>query len=136
MPSFNIDGTIVFTYYTDLERACAFYRDILGLRLVVDQGWCKIFQIRDRSFIGLVDSEHGTHRAHEIKPVIVSFITQDLDAWYAHLQAHGVAIRNPLGMSERIGVRGFMALDPEGYVLEFESFLVQPRNADMRALLS
>lgn len=136
MPSFTVDGTLVFTYYRDLPKACAFYQDVLGLRLVVDQGWCKIFQIRELSFIGLVDGEHGTHRPSEAKPVIVSFITDDLDGWYAHLQAAGAAIRNPLGTSERIGVRGFMALDPEGYVLEFESFLDQPRNAEMRALLA
>jgi hypothetical protein len=33
-------------------------------------------------------------------------------------------------------VRGFMALDPEGYTLEFETFTDQPRNAAIRKVLA
>ena len=50
-------------------------------------------------------------------------MTPDVDAWYAYLQAQGVEMLHPLGTSNSIGVRGFMALDPEGYTLEFETFL-------------
>ena len=33
---------------------------------------------------GLVDAEHGTHKPAADKPVILSFVTDDVDAWHAH----------------------------------------------------
>jgi hypothetical protein len=65
----------------------------------------------------------------------LSFVTDELDAWHAHLIARNVRIFRPLGTSEAIGVRGFMALDPEGYVLEFEQFIEADRNVTIRHML-
>jgi predicted enzyme related to lactoylglutathione lyase len=135
MSKFNIAGTIVFTYYHDLTRAADFYARILGLALVVDQGYAKIFRLTPHSFIGLVDSEKGTLKASETKSVIIATATGEVDQWYEHLQAQGVTIFKPLKQHDTIGVRGFMALDPEGYVLEFEEFLDTERNARMVELL-
>ena len=46
-----------------------------------------------------------------------------------------VEIFKDLKQHDSIGVRGFMALDPEGHTLEFQSFNDTPRNARMIALL-
>jgi predicted enzyme related to lactoylglutathione lyase len=132
---FTPRAAITFLYYDDLEAACNFYAGVLGLPLVVDQGFCKIHQIAAGAYVGLVDAEHGTHKPAQDKPVILSFVTDDPDAIYQRLQEHGTPIFRPLETHERIGVRGFMALDPGGYTLEFEAFLDQPRNAKMFALL-
>jgi lactoylglutathione lyase len=136
MPSIQTQANLVFFYYKDLAAAAAFYENVLGLTLSVDQGWCKIFQITPQSFVGLVDGENGTHKPNDTKPVILSFVSDQVDDWYAHLKAHNVTIFKELKSHESIGVRGFMALDPEGYTLEFERFLDQPRNAAIRAALS
>jgi predicted enzyme related to lactoylglutathione lyase len=135
---FKPNASITFLYYDDLGSACDFYERVLTLTLVVDQGWCKIYQIAHGAFVGLVDGEHGTHTpaAADAKPVILSFVTADLDAIYACLQQHGAPIFRPLATHEAIGVRGFMALDPGGYTLEFEQFLDQPRNTLMLGLLA
>lgn len=135
MPALAVSANLTFFYYHDLAKAMAFYEDVLGLSLIVDQGFCKIYQITSHSLVGLVDSESGTHKPSPAKPVILSFVTPEVDAWYDYLQGKGVPMLHPLGSSERIGVRGFMALDPEGYTLEFESFLDQPRNAEIRSRL-
>jgi predicted enzyme related to lactoylglutathione lyase len=135
MPALPTQAALTFLYYKDLPAAAAFYENVLGLTLSVDQGWCRIYQITPGSFVGLVDSEHGTHKASEIKPVILAFVTEDVDAWYEHLQKHGVRFKNPLATHESIGIRGFMAYDPEGYTLEFETFLDRPRNTAIRAAL-
>lgn len=132
---FTPRGAITFLYYDDLDAACAFYAGVLGLPLVVDQGFCRIYQIAAGAFVGLVDAESGTHKPAHDKPVILSFVTDDLVVLYEKLQTNGTPIFRPLKMHERIGVRGFMALDPGGYTLEFETFLDQPRNAKMLALL-
>lgn len=135
MPALSTQATLTFLYYANLARAADFYERILGLTLSVDQGYCRIYQVTPASYIGLVDGENGTHKPSETKPVIVSFVSSEVDAWYAHLLAHNVRILHPLHTHERIGIRGFMALDPEGYTLEFETFLDQPRNASIRAAL-
>jgi lactoylglutathione lyase len=134
MPTLPVSANLVFFYYNDLPAAMRFYEQVLGLPLTVDQGFCKIYRITSHSFVGLVDGVDGTHKPNPIKPVILSFVVPDVetvDAWHAHLVAHGVTIFRPLGTSQRIGVHGFMALDPEGYTLEFEAFL---RPADIDAV--
>lgn len=135
MPALPVAANIVFTYYKDLAAAADFYARIMGLELVVDQGFAKIFRATDQSYIGLVDSEQGTLKAADTKPVILAFVTPDPDGWYDHLVAHGVKIFMPKYDSERSQVRGFMAQDPEGYVLEFEWFKQSERNRRMLEIL-
>ena len=91
MPSKPVSANIVFAYYKDLARAADFYARVMGLELVVDQGFAKIFRVTDQSYIGLVDSEQGTLKASETKPVIIAFVTNegrvliDLDLLSVHL---------------------------------------------------
>jgi lactoylglutathione lyase len=128
-------ASITFLYYRNLEAAQAFYADVLGLPLAVDQGFCKIFQIASSSFVGLVAEAQGLHRAAEQKPVTLSFVVADPDAWHAHLVASGVPIHRPLADATRHPTRGFVAIDPEGYFLEFERFLEHEQNALLLAAL-
>ncbi|MBI5879278.1 MAG: VOC family protein [Chloroflexi bacterium] len=135
MPSKAVSANIVFVYYKDLARAADFYARVMGLDLTVDQGFAKIFRVTDQSYIGLVDSEHGTLKASDTKPVIIAFVTEDPDGWYDHLVANGVTIFMPKYDSDRSQVRGFMAQDPEGYVLEFEWFKETERNRRILEIL-
>ena len=138
MSSHKIDGSLSFRYYYDLARAEDFYGRVLGLTKVVDQGYAKIFQIRPHAFLGIVDSEKGTLKPSADKPIITAFVmaeASEVDKWYTHLQAQGVTIFKPLKQSDAIGVYGFMALDPEGYVLEFEHFMQTERNEAIRSAL-
>ena len=52
----TIDRSIVFTYTNDLPSASRFFRQVLGLDFVVDQGPCHIFRLTDESFIGVCDA--------------------------------------------------------------------------------
>jgi predicted enzyme related to lactoylglutathione lyase len=131
-PSLGVQANIVFLYYKDIPRAQRFYEDVIGLRLTVDQGFAKIYQVSPTSFIGLVDESQGLHRASDAKPVTVSFVTEQIDQWYDYLVSRGVKMRGPLRDATRHPTRGFVAYDPEGYFLEFERFLDHEQN---RALL-
>jgi catechol 2,3-dioxygenase-like lactoylglutathione lyase family enzyme len=131
----GVQANIVWLYYKDVPRAQRFYQDTLGLALVVDQGFAKVYQVSPTSFVGLVDEAQGLHRASETKAVTVSFVTEQIDEWYAYLQAKGVTIRNPLANATRHPTRGFVALDPEGYFLEFERFLDHAQNETLLRLL-
>ena len=126
----------MFLYYRDVPAAQRFYEDVIGLTLTVDQGFAKIYQVSPTSFIGLVDEAQGLHRASETKAVTVSFVTERVDQWYAYLVSKGVRMRSPLGNATRHPTRGFVAYDPEGYFLEFETFLDHPQNAALRRALA
>ncbi|MFO7692711.1 MAG: VOC family protein [Vicinamibacterales bacterium] len=126
--SLGVQANIVFLYYKDVPAAQRFYEDVIGLALTVDQGFSKIYQVSPTSFIGLVDEAQGLHRASEAKAVTVSFVTEQIDEWYAYLQSKGVKMRGPIGNATRHPTRGFVAYDPEGYYLEFERFLDHGQN--------
>ena len=130
-PSLGVQATIVFLYYRDVPAAQRFYGDIIGLNLVVDQGFSKIYQVSPSSFIGLVDEAQGLHRAAEAKAVTVSFVTEQIDEWHAYLESKGVKMRGPIGNATRHPTRGFVAYDPEGYYLEFERFLDHAQNTKL-----
>jgi catechol 2,3-dioxygenase-like lactoylglutathione lyase family enzyme len=127
----SLQANLIFLYYRDLEAARRFYNEVLGLEQVGDQGFCKVFQVAPSSYIGLVDEVQGLHRASEAKAVTVSFVTEQIDEWHAYLTERGVPIHSPLKDASRHPTRGFVALDPEGYFLEFERFLPHPDNERM-----
>lgn len=134
-PPLPLQANITWLYYKDLPGAMRFYEGVLGLPLIVDQGWAKVYQISSTGFIGLVDESRGMHRASDIKPVAVAFVTTQVDAWHAWLVSQGVKMRSDLKDSTSLPIRGFTALDPEGYTLEFETFRDHPQNARMLSLL-
>lgn len=120
----KIEYPITFFYVHDLEKETSFYRDILGLKLVLDQGWIKYFALNDRSQLGLVDASRGSIKASEDKPVLLSFVVDDPDTYYQRLKdAHyEKPVPEPV-TREDIGIRAFIFEDPEGYKLEFQKFL-------------
>ena len=123
MPDYGVKGLIPWLYYRDLPKAMEFYQDVMGFEMVVDQGWSKIYRIRDGAYIGLVDERHGYHRASDDKPVIVCLNVHDADAWYEKLKEKGVELEEQPKESERLRIKVFMLRDPEGYVIEIQESL-------------
>jgi catechol 2,3-dioxygenase-like lactoylglutathione lyase family enzyme len=120
----RIDYPITFFYVRNLEKETAFYHDILGLKLVLDQGWIKYFALNEHSQLGLVDASRGSIKASKDKPVLLSLVVDDPDAFYLRLkEAHyEKPVPEPV-TREDIGIRAFIFEDPEGYKLEFQKFL-------------
>jgi catechol 2,3-dioxygenase-like lactoylglutathione lyase family enzyme len=125
----SIQANMVFFYYPDLEEAEKFYGHLLGFEKVLDYGFARIFRLSPSTFIGLVDETKGMHNPSEPKSVTLSFATEEIDSWYRYLSGQNVPIHRPLSDSSRIPIRGFVALDPAGYFLEFETFKKHPQNA-------
>lgn len=112
---------ITFLYYKDLPKAEAFYRDILGLHLVIDQGdLAKIMQIAPNAHLGLVDEARGMNRWQAEKCVQVCLRVPDVDAWHAYLQGK-VGGLSEMFVNDAIGIRAFVFRDPEGYQVEIQS---------------
>ena len=123
MHDYRVKGLITWLYYRDLPKAMEFYEEVMGFEMVVDQGWSKIYRIRDGAYMGLVDERHGYHRASEDKPVIVCLNVHDADAWYERLKERGVELERQPQESERLRIKVFMLRDPEGYVIEIQESL-------------
>ena len=112
---------ITFLYYKDLPRAEAFYRDILGLPLVIDQGdLAKIMRIAPNAHLGLVDEARGMNRWQAEKCVQVCLRVPDVDAWHAYLRGK-VGGLSEMFVNDAIGIRAFVFEDPEGYQVEIQS---------------
>jgi predicted enzyme related to lactoylglutathione lyase len=113
---------ITFLYYKNLPAAEAFYRDVMGFDLAIDQGHlAKIMRMADNAHIGLVDEAHGMHKWAETRPVQVCIRVPDVDHWYRHLKSHGVANLSRMFENDAIGIRAFVFDDPEGYQIEVQS---------------
>jgi len=119
----GVEGLITFLYYRDLNRAARFYEDVMGFELTVDEGWAKIYRALDGAYVGLVDERRGYHRASASKPVMVTVVVADVDAWYRGLRERGVETLNEPRDVEEVGIRAFLLEDPEGYVIEVMKFL-------------
>ena len=115
-------------YVDDLERAMAFYKDVLGLcSLFEDQRMCALdvagrhVLLLFRRGASLVESQlpGGTIPAHDgAGPIHAAFAIDrdELAEWDAHLQSHGVTI-----VSRVTWPRGGQSIyfhDPDDHVLE------------------
>lgn len=123
MDKLTIASQITFLYYQDLAAAQQFYEVILGLALVEDQGWAKIYRVNGTAFVGLVDEARGSLKTQPENAVMITFVVENVRGWYDYLRENGVKIRQEYGRSEAIQIEYFFAEDPGGYVLEFERFL-------------
>ena len=96
MASALFDQQVTFLYTADLPATAAFYEDVLQLRLVLDQGVCRIYQVARDAVVGfcrrgalLQDDGRRT------QGVILTLVTDDVDGWAQRLTAQGVALEKP-----------------------------------------
>ncbi|WP_106751224.1 VOC family protein [Pannonibacter carbonis] len=115
--------TVTFLYYRDLPKAMAFYEQVLGVELAIDQGWSKIYRLGGTAHVGLVDETRGSHRAADPKPVQVCLRVSDVDAWHAWAASCNVTCLSAPKDSPSLGIRAFVFNDPEGYQIEIQSVL-------------
>ena len=115
------DLAITFLYYKDLARAEAFYRETLGLPLVIDQGWAKILRLAGGAHVGLVDETRGMNDWQAEKCVQLCLRVPDVDTWYGWAQEAGLSGLSKLFQNDEIGIRAFVFTDPEGYQIEVQS---------------
>lgn len=125
-----------FYYYEDVEGAWAFYTRTLGFRTVADYGFAKMLRVGPTSYLTLVDESRGMHSSSEPKSVTLAVVTDEVEGWWEYLSEMGVEMRSSLGTGEGRPHDGFVAVDPEGYLLEFERFNDHPENLDLLPLLN
>jgi catechol 2,3-dioxygenase-like lactoylglutathione lyase family enzyme len=128
LQDYGIQGTNLFLYYKDLERAKEFYHETLGLEIISDYGFAATVKITPDALLTLVDASVGRHKADEPKTVAVALLTNHLAEWFTYLQGKQVIMKYAYKPKENNAHDGFVAIDPEGYLLEFEMFKQHPEN--------
>ena len=128
MSDFGVDATNVFLYYKDLKKATKFYSETLGMKLLAEYDNASIIGITPQSLLILVDEAKGLHSADEPKSVAIAFLTNQLADWYAYVQESNIPIKYTYKPKEGGPHDGFVAIDPEGYLLEFELFKQDQEN--------
>lgn len=118
-----IDSQITFLYANDLAQTARFYEDVMGLRLKLDQGACRIYQVGADSYFGFcqrsVDPPPNQGRSH----VILTIVTHGVDEWHRYLADHGVRLEKPPAVSPEYGIYHFFLRDPDGHLVEVQQFL-------------
>jgi len=136
LDDFGIQATNLFLYYKDLDKALEFYSGTLGMELVSDYGMAYILRMTLDSYLILVDASEGMHTADEPKTMALALLTDKLDEWYAYLKSQKVKIKFEYQPKEESAHDGFVAVDPEGYLLEFERFNQHPENEKFIPILN
>jgi catechol 2,3-dioxygenase-like lactoylglutathione lyase family enzyme len=109
---------ITFVFVSDLDRSHAFYCEVLGLPLALDQGSCRIYRITGTAYLGVCA------RPEEVSPggIILTLITDEVDRWHERLVAASVPVIRGPGYSEQYRVYHAFYQDPDGYLVETQQF--------------
>lgn len=105
---------------SDLERSVRFYRDTLGLRLLMQQADFAYFDVGDNKMLFL-DAAKGGRRVSP-EGTTLGFATHSVDEQYELLKARGVRPFEP-PKNRPYGARSFYFFDPDGYTIEYEQAL-------------
>jgi len=125
-PAPTLTSSVTMLYYKDIGPAARFYGDILGLELELDWDWIRFYKTGPASSVGLVTEGDGAwHEARAQNAVMLSLVTEDVDAWYRR-----IAGRDDVIILKDIGdggpIRSFLLEDPGGYTVEFFEWLTEP----------
>lgn len=109
---------ITFLCVADVKRSARFYGDTLGLTLVVDQGDCLIYRAGVSGFVGVCLRPDRV----QTDGIIVTLVTDEVDAWHEMLTAAGVPCDSPPAHHPEYAIYQAFYRDPDGYLVEIQRF--------------
>ena len=121
LPPFQ--SQITFLYYGDLATPAAFYGDLLGLDLVIEQEMARIYRVWIRIVFACGSGRPTVFKVRQENSVVISLTVDKVDSWYEHLVNSGVKILTEPQDHERAPVRSFFFEDPGGYTIEIQEFM-------------
>ncbi len=119
----NYSSSITFLYYKDYEKAKKFYKDILKLELVMDQGFASVYKINPNSFIGCVKKQEGSIDSSNKGGTLISLTVENVEKLFKVFQTYDLPFLSGLKVIERIPLKSFFFKDYEGYDFEIQEFL-------------
>lgn len=121
MPLRAIERQIIFLYTQELAETAHFYENLLHLRLVLDQGDCRIYETAARAYVGFCKRTQPEGELRE--GVILTLVTSEVDEWYQSLSAQGVEFEHPPVLNPKYQIYHCFLRDPNGYRIEIQQFL-------------
>ena len=118
-----IDQQITFLYTSDLDATAHFYEQVLGLPLKLDQGSCRIYQVSQDGYLGFCQRAAAKSPSAEPHTLILTLVTQEVDAWFEYLQQQGVEFEKPPQVNPQYNIYHCFLRDPNGYLIEIQRFL-------------
>lgn len=120
MAALTFGQQVTFLYTRDLESSARFYGEALGLPLVLDQGTCRIYRTGPGAFLGICRRADALLQPDGI---IITLVSDQVDAWYARLREQGVVFEKPPAHNPTYNIYHCFLRDPNGYLLEIQTFL-------------
>lgn len=117
--AFDRDSQVIFLFYENLEAGERFYGDWLGLSRVLEDGTCRIIRTGETSYVGLVRVPELDDTTPKQARMMLSLVTDRIDAWHQRLAKKGAKIILPLGRASDGSARAFLVEDPAGNAVEF-----------------
>ena len=127
----DVKQQITHLYYENMSEANEFYLSTLGLKQIDSS----VFQISDDAFIQ-VHPLTLEHPLGQDKSTAIALLTNQLPQWYEYVKSKNVPIKYTYKPKDGGPHDGFVAIDPGGYLLEFEQFKQHPENELFIATLS
>ena len=120
MARLPIEKQITFLFTHDLGATAKFYEYTLGMKLMLDQGQCRIYEVTSNGWIGFCQREDVA----SIKDnVIFTIVTPEVERWYEQLNALGVKFEKRPTTNEKFNIFHCLFRDPNGYLIEIQQFL-------------
>ena len=111
---------VISLWAEDVAAAAHFYRDVIGLRLLLHHGDRPHFDLGGVYLAILKGKPIAAQNATPARFPIVAFAVDDLDAAVDRLRARGVEM--PWGVEEDAESRWVMLHDPAGNLIELACF--------------
>ena len=112
------DSSVGFYYTDDLVRTAAFWEDVVGLPLVLDQGTCRIYRVSGDGFIGFCERPGAVSS----EGVIITLVTSKVDEVVARLQTRGLNLEKEPTLNPKFNIYHAFFRDPSGYLVEIQRF--------------
>ncbi len=110
----------------DLESIRAFYHDILGLKIALEQGPCLIFKVGESPHISYWGfCSHYTEKIGNPSKVCLTLVVnseKEVNEWYDFLTAKNVQCTKKPAQNMRFKIYHAFFLDPVGYSVEIQYF--------------
>jgi catechol 2,3-dioxygenase-like lactoylglutathione lyase family enzyme len=100
------------------------------MEMVADYKTSKVFRMTSDSYLVLSEVTTSMHKAEEPKTVALALLTDQLDEWYTYLKTTNIPFKYEYNLKPNRPHDGFVVIDPEGYLLEFERFNPDVENED------
>jgi len=116
----SIDQQITFIYVQELETSRKFYEELVGFRLILDQGGCRVVETAGGSYLGYCTR---VNKPQSRDGITLTLVTSQVDEWYLYFVDKGIDIPKPPKVNPNYNIYHFFLKDPDGYILEFQQFL-------------